>query len=177
MKRFLFLLLIAPVICFSQDVRKARWGMTKDSVRKVETAKPYPALNEADQLAFEGKVDGDDFVILYMFSSNKLKTVTLLYDEEHSSAETFYEQFLRISDKLDGKYGQHEDRTIWKSTLYKDDQERYGFAASYGHVRFIHSWKTDRTVITIVLHGDNFKCSLGLVYSDINNQEKKETEF
>jgi hypothetical protein len=177
MKYIFVLLLLTPAITFCQDVRKCRWGMTMDSVRKVETGKPYSAISVNNTLSYKVEIDGYHFTIAYYFDKGRLFQCVMLYDEKHSNTETFYDNFLRISKKLESKYGDYEDRTKWKSTLFKDDESKYGLAAADGEVVFIRVWETTSSLIFLTLHGDNFECSMGLVYKDVLHVDKDETGF
>lgn len=178
MKKILFLLLLLfSFVSYSQDVRKCRWGMSMDSVKKVETAKPIKVMDNPNSLSYSAAIDGYDFNIVYYFERNRLFKCLMHYTGVHSNAETYYENFLRIADKIDGKYGSHIDGTKWKDDLYKDDEKKYGFAASYGSVTFLYNWETVKASITLILTGDNFKCNMGVVYTDPTHEEKGDTEF
>src|SRR5689334_3161098 len=121
------LLLLFPVFAISQlntsskdyNVRKCKWGMSQLEVKATETLKPY--LEEKNKLYYKVEVDGYKFVLSYEFDSEKLNSATLIYDETHVDKQTFWHNFEKIGEKLDGKYGRHTDLTKWSDDRFKNN--------------------------------------------------------
>ena len=47
-------------------------------------------------------------------------------------------------------------------------------AVSIGHLVFVSAWETDRTQIYLLLKGENYKLSVGLVYTSKLHKELRD---
>ncbi len=156
------------------DVRKCKWGMTQAEVKAAESLAPY--MVEKNKLYYKVEVDSYKFILSYEFESEKLIRATLIYNETHINSQSYWNNFKRIAERMDGKYGEHTDLTKWSSDLFKQDERDYGFAVSNGDVSFHYAWYTDKTKISLIMSGEDYQVVLGVVYKD-SNHETKETEF
>jgi hypothetical protein len=176
--KLLLLLLLAPMLCAAQNekaFRNIKWGMTKAQV--IQSGKGKPTSQDGE-LMYDIAIDGYKFTLVYYFESNKLAKAVLLYSTDHSSSETYYESFLAIAGRMDTKYGSHSDLTVWKDDLYKSSPKKWGFACSAGHVKFAYSWSGfANSNVMIIMNGDNFKITLGVIYADAAHINKEETGF
>jgi hypothetical protein len=179
MKHLLIFLLFSASVNNQESPRAFRqttWGMSKAQVKSVETAKLIS--NSPTSLQYAVTVDGDSFVADYSFKDDKLIQCTLLYNEKHSSKELYMDKFNEIASTLDKKYGEHTDYTKWLETLYKDSPESWGLACSAGHVTFRYRWmEKSGSNIGIIMTGDNYKITLGILYFDAKHIDEEKTEF
>lgn len=163
---FLFLLIIFfSISVYSQDFRNVSFGMSMQEVKNRETDALY--AQEGNQLFFTTKIAGSSMIIIYEFWDNELARGTLIYDEKHANDNLYYEKFKEIKSLLSQKYGSSNDDVSWYDNLYKDDPSEIGFAISIGHVRFDSEWVANsKCNVKLILTGDNYKISLGVVFSN-----------
>lgn len=162
--------------CKSQDIRNCKWGMTKKQVLSIEKSKL--STNSKDYLSYDVNMDGDPYALIYNFKNDSLISGMFIFSPQQDiSPNTYYEYFLRISNKLKIKYGQLQDMTKWKNDLYKGDIQNYGNLVSIDHVDFEHVFMTEKTKIMLQLVGENYGCNLGIIYKNLNYSEEEKTEF
>ena len=82
-----------------------------------------------------------------------------------SNKNDYIADYKNLKEILAEKYGSPLfDREVWKNELYRDDYQDWGLAISVGHLVYATQWETDKTYISILLQGDNFKINLGIYY-------------
>lgn len=147
------------------DFRNVTWGMTMNEVKRSETL----SVQEEDDavLAYEETVAGLDAYLLYGFDDDgKLYNAYYSFVEKHSNDNLYISDYNNLVDKLTEKYGEpNYNRDVWLNTLFQDHPEDYGLAVSIGHLMYGAEWETPTTKISLVLSGDNYKCTLIIGYT------------
>lgn len=158
------------------DFRRARWGMTKEEVRRTESAQP---LDEGENyLAYWGTLGGKSVVYVFTFKGGRLYAGAYRLAEDHSNFNLYVDDFNDWKRLLQEKYGKPlYDRREWKggTSIYKDTPEDWGWAVALGHLRFEAAWKTERSWIAIVLAGDNYEAWVQIFYYDLNSLSSPST--
>ncbi len=85
------------------DFRAARWGMTKDEVKKAEPKKPKHETE--DSLIFEGKYRDMITYITYQFKDGKLYRAGVLYPEKLASDSLYLENYENLKQDATKAYG------------------------------------------------------------------------
>lgn len=161
-----------------KQIRNANWGWTKESVKKSETLKLISETK--NELMYSGTLGNKKFNILYDFTKNKLTQVCYIYSESHVNNNNYISTYDDLKNILIKKYDTTAtDQIIWKNNLYKDNEDDWGMACSAGHVTFKATWENSDTYVMLACIGENFKISLGIVYTSKNyltliNSEKDE---
>lgn len=151
------------------DFRKANWRMSKEQVKATEDKRPD--LEEDTKLLYKVKIGEDNFLCVYSFLKDKFYRSTYLFNETHTNKNDYIDDYERLKNILIKKYGKPTtDRAVWKNNLYKDDKQDLGTAISIGHLEYRTLWMklVDRDIIeiTLLLTGDNYKISLGILYKN-----------
>ena len=105
---FVFLIvfcIIFPSLSFSNDnnsydVRKVRWGMSKENV--INSEKPRTiSFQDETTLIFEDVIFSNKCRILYVFEKNKLHSVAYLFNNflSYQSKESFFDDIKKIISK------------------------------------------------------------------------------
>lgn len=157
--------------------RKTTWGMSPLEVKNTEVLDIYQENEE--MLVYKDKIINLSCYIFYIFADNKLVRSKYSIIEEHSNENFYISDYRTIYDILIKKYGEplSEDE-IWLNDLYKDDVQRWGFAISLGHLRYISRWENNNTDITLALYGDNYDILFAVEYKSrrYNNLEEEAKE-
>jgi hypothetical protein len=160
------------------DFRNTKWGMSREAVKKLETAKS--SISDEDILAFEDTVQGMKCDVVYFFVEDKLVRARYVMEEEHTNKNDYISDYKAIYDSLSKKYGKPKiDRTVWKDDHYKDDPKDWGMAVAVGHLVYYATWTSEHgTMITNTLSGDNFKFQHiveyeGVEYSKLEREAKE----
>lgn len=149
------------------DFRKANWRMSKEQVKATEDKRPD--LEDDTKLVYKVKIGEDNFLCIYSFLKDKFYRSTYLFNETHTNKNLYINDYERLKKILIKKYGKPTtDRAVWKNDLYKDDKQDWGTAISIGHLEYRTLWMKlvdhDIIEITLLLTGDNYKISLGILY-------------
>ena len=132
-------------------------------------------------LLYKGKIANLECQIIYQFIEDTLYNGIYLIKEKHVNNNDYISDFKNLKNLLTEKYGKPEiDKMVWKGNLYKDDVANYGMAVISGELIYVATWKTESTNIRLMLYGDNFTPSLGVMYESekyknlVKKNEKQE---
>ena len=185
----LFLLVSSDLISQEKiqknDFRNSRWGMKKDKVLSTEKNKPTEAA--AVGLFFvtihTGEIAGLKAQYLYYFLDDVLVRGGYTFREKHYNKNKYIDDYNNLKEILTRKYGSPTtSNTRWYKDHYKDRPQYHGRAVSMGELVFVSNWETDRTLIFLILTGDNFNISMVLQYNSklykelIDKAEEKSQE-
>ena len=158
-------------LSIASEFRESEWGMSKEQVMQFEKTDAIFAGD--DTLTFKGKIANSSVHIIYEFKSNKLTSGTYRFIENRVNSNVYIQDYLRINQFLDIKYGKPESREeIWYNDLYKDKKGYHGLALLTGHLKRTSSWEKEITIIVHVLSGDNYKIDHSIVYYDKSHKDK-----
>jgi hypothetical protein len=160
----LLLLVSSAAVAQDYDFRRARWGMSKAEVKASEA--PNVADESAKRLYYETAVLGKNVVVVYAFVEKKLVRAGYLLREKHSNRNDYINDFNEFKAVLSQKYGDPiRDETVWRTDLYRNDPQHWGFAVSLGHLVYRAEWRTPATTIRSALLGNNYKVTYGVNYA------------
>ena len=146
------------------DFRKVTWGMSIDQVKGAE--QDAPAAEQGGYIGYDTTISGLSCALMYYFTTGRLTRAVYLVTASHSNKNDYIRDFDNLKELLTKKYGvPSSDDSIWKKSLFKDDREEWGTAVSIGHLVYIAFWETERTDISIILSGDNYKITLAMLYT------------
>ena len=145
------------------DFRKAKWGMTKEQVKKIEQVKP--TYEKGNVLGYKDKVLGLSFLVGYIFDENgKLKSGSYILEKRLDELDYYVKAYKKLKKFLTKKYGTpYKEKVTWKNTRFKGKYAE-GFAVFHGHLEYISAWETEGMHMGLTLKGGNFKSDLHLFY-------------
>ena len=153
--------------CLASDFRDAEWGMSKEQVKLSE--KTFPLYSNNESITFRGKVANRPVDIIYVFKDNKLTSGIYKFTTNNVNNNVYINDYNRISESLDLKYGQPEKRNVlWINELYKEKKGYHGNAISMGHLIFESYWNEENTLILHKLSGNNSMIDHSISYFDKN---------
>ena len=156
------------------DFRGTSWGMTTAQVLDSENDAPIDSTTET--LTYLVEVADLDAYALYYFIDDTLVTAGYLFAEGYSNDNMFIKDFEKVKNILLRKYGEpSEDLLHWSGgDLYKNYEERYGFAIKAGYLTMRAIWQIERTTIALVLYGDDYEILHVVMYESIAHTDLKE---
>jgi hypothetical protein len=158
MKTFLILLVLVASVATAQDVRKMKWGMTKEQVKQAEGQQEYEtgkADNGHDLISFKTRIAGLDCLVACYFVTNKLYAIQYVFSEYHTTGDGYKEDYINVSTILDQKYGELPLEAVWTNETYKSDYEKWGLAIKLGHLTYDSFRENERTACEHVLKGSD----------------------
>lgn len=151
----------------ASNFRSVKWYMTKEDVRKVETAKLKKAGN--DTLEYELEMFGYLTQLFYIFSDNQLMQIRCNISQPHSNPNRYFRDYQNLKNYLIPIHGSPTEEVFdWTNEIYKEDESRWGFAASIGFLTCTTEWVSGNTQIEFILSGRNHSISTTLEYSAIH---------
>jgi hypothetical protein len=150
------------------DFRKVVWGMSPSEVKAREVQKPVFEKDQGSKriVAYSDRIVGLECAVYYIFIGEQLVRTKYLVLEDHSNKSEYLLDFTALEKALTEKYGKPtKQETLWKNELFRTEPHQWGLAVSAGHLMKYSSWETARTVISIIIKGDNYKVSLEVEYS------------
>lgn len=154
---------------FENDFRGARWGMSREQVKKTEESpvvfEGWSDTDDATILYYKEKVFGFATFITYLFKDEKL--VHARYSFEPGDGDDYLSDFESIIEALIEKYDEPINVVMeWSDSTYIEDEENWITALRLGHLRRSGTWETKRTVIQLLLYGENNTIIMQIDYTD-----------
>ncbi len=103
--------------------REARWGMTKDEIRRIEGNPDFLERNDAlEIMEFRRKVNEKDCLIQFIFVEGKLTKGKYTFFWEQSDKDGCLEHFNKIKTQITESHGQPDfDDTISNTSSFSSD--------------------------------------------------------
>lgn len=159
----------------SFDMRTVRWGMSKLQVLKAETGNK-PNHNTAQYLQYSTKTGKYPAGLTYRFNGNELVRATYMLAQEHSEPQLYIDDLTDIAAILTKKYGEPSVNYEWKNPMFKEQPGKWGLAVASGHLAISYVWQTPRTVIGMLMNGDNYTIHQHIHYlSKLHPQQADES--
>jgi hypothetical protein len=145
------------------DFRHTTWGMSQEQVIAAE--KTEPAKETENTLAYPIKIQGKNYLLMYLFVNDKLaKSAYTLLDNFTNKADYMVE-YEKIKNLLVKLYGTPaDDGKNWKDDTYRDNPERWAMAIAKGELEYRAEWQTDKTAISSNIYGNNYDINLIIAY-------------
>lgn len=187
MKRMLVLLVVMlflPVVALADeqcDFRDVKWGMSIEDVKKAEKAEKFK--EDENNLAYSVNILGEDALLLYAFSDNKLcRARYALLKHFTNQNNKYHESFIPLVESLQEKYGKPKKHNkIWRNSLFKGDKDAIGVAIATGGYSEYVFWVNEKTDIVAYITGENHDIDCGVEYSskefmkiERNNKKKRD---
>lgn len=164
-------------LCDEVTFRNMEWGTSIEEVKSLETAE---LVNEGEgMLMYKATVGGLDTIIGYAFTEDQLWKGMYLFQEEHSNNNLFLDDFEKIKNILEKKYGTPtSEGDIWRDYTYRDTPDKYGLAICVGDLEMYAEWEKEDVTIQLMLSGDNYKISHSVAYfnEELQNIKIEKTE-
>lgn len=162
------LMIIASANMYSQDFRGLEWGMSQESVQKIESLQPVKRLEANSNnfiLIYDDRILGDPIKVVYQFLYNSLECIK--YDFQPSSVFSEpYTYMNRYLESLIKKYGPPLE-TNWNSSdpdakryveMAQDKDTELSMMIFDGTIQTITSrWETKSTNILLSVYGSKTK--------------------
>ena len=85
------------------DFRNVNWGMSKEQVKKLETA--VFISNEKTYIMYSTTVNGFDCILMYIFTEdNKLSGARYSFEQKHTNNNSFIDDYTSLKSLLTTKY-------------------------------------------------------------------------
>jgi hypothetical protein len=148
----------------SFDVRKARWGMSREEVKKSENLQLI--TDRKDLVEYKFMLLGIKSRIQYKFLDNKLSAAEYVIEQDDVNPSRFYEDFKALKGFLRQLYNAPvSDEKIWTNDIYKADEKNWGFAISLGFLTNKTSWQSAATKIFLTQTGGNHMINTSIQYA------------
>ena len=151
--------------------RGYEWGTAKPEIVESETNPNM--IEDYDYTLIDGSfrvqvsLAGFDAIAVFMFDDIGLNSGAYFLTEEHSNPQEYYNDFLKLKEKYENKYGKPGDGgPTWTGTSnYKNNENSYGEAISQGYLSFDYHWYAkDNSVISMRISGDNGEVKTAIAY-------------
>ena len=162
MKRLLFIA-TSLILCYSisaQDFRKASWGDSKATVEASESVDEWEEYSDGiyEVMVFETLIVGINAYVGFMFVDNKLVRTAYIFNENHMLNNNLYiDEFNRVDELLQSKYGKGDKEEIWKNDVFKNDASFHGNAIEMGYYEIFGYWEIPgkTTIVHFLKAGEN----------------------
>jgi hypothetical protein len=156
---------------FKEGYKNAKWGMSKEQVKK---SFPDMTFKEEGELClFLSEIAEEDVIIFFSFLNDKLYKVIVSFDIKTMNKKNYIQKYNKFQGLLIKKYGEPK-RNVRRgsSNEYIDDAT----AISMGEGTYFTTWALPETNISLILGGDNFDLKLVIYYSCRKLEQEKEKE-
>ena len=145
------------------DVRKARWGMTREEVKKSENLQLLS--DRKDLVEYKFMLLGIKSRIQYKFQDNRLASAEYVIEQDDVNPSRFYDDFKALKGFLRQLYNTPvSDEKVWTNDIYKADEKNWGFAISLGFLTCKTSWQNATTKIFLTQTGGNHMINTAIQY-------------
>ncbi len=145
------------------DVRKAKWGMSRDEVKKTE--KLQLLSDKKDMVEYKFTLLGLNCKIQYKFSENKLTSAEYVIEQDDVNPSRFYEDYKALKSFLRQMYNAPvTDEKNWTNDIYKAEEKNWGFAISLGFLTCKTTWQSPTTRIFLTQNGGNHMINTSIQY-------------
>lgn len=146
------------------DFKKADWGMTMAQVKASEPKKP--AAETPNSLTYKSAIARMFAYTTYQFKDGKLYRAGFIFAEKRDTDNKFIEDYETLKGYLIQANGSpviDEEKQINPNAVIDPDNK--GAAACRGDIIYGAQWNIPRSVIRLVLRGEDSKCLLTVVYT------------
>jgi hypothetical protein len=169
----LLLALVFSLLSYSQeqfDFRLTNWGMSKEQVKKTETATFIG--DENNLLSYKGTLAGYECTIEYFFTNNILARTRYIIMESRTNTKNYVTDYNSFKELLTKKYGQpKKDKKIGNSEYEMD----LGYAILNGNLTYYSNWENENTLIFLgFFNVSNSNVAIGIEYSSKKYKELEE---
>ena len=147
------LLLIFTIEAFGYDFRNVNWGMPKEEVKMNEEADLFS--EKEDYLYYTVNLNNYFFLLEYLFQDNRLVRSKYVLLDTFVIKNKYIDILEEFKEDIISNYGNlFDEEMIWKNDLCKDAPNKYGTAVMLDYLSYYYKWKTNETLIWLLLTGD-----------------------
>lgn len=163
----LTLLLTNVLYVASQDFRSCKWGDSKAQILASENTNPSEITDSGVHYSNKSLLSRPcDYS--YSFKDGKLYAGIYIINSVYINSNNYISEYEKLKESIITKYGKpYTDELEWNNDRYKNNPDHYGLAVSLGYLKYKSTWRTDRTIIVLMLTGENFKLYNTISYFDI----------
>lgn len=146
------------------DFRKAFWGMTKSDVKYSEV---IPPNSEGENyVTYKERVMGLEAIVGFHFNDGQLVQAGYAFRESFEDEADYIKSYQKVKETLALIYGQPEvDEDLGEKMSICDKQScTCDHSDNKDTIMFISEWLTERTIIRLILMGDNNGCDFGVLH-------------
>jgi len=155
------------------DFRSTLWGMTKEEVKCSERI--HPESEGTSHIVYKDRVLELDTIVGYHFIDDSLVEAGYAFRESYMDEGLYVKQYIKIKDFLSNTYGSPTlDEDINAACCYGSEDS----SGDYDSLMFLTEWLTGRSIIRMILMGDEDGCEFGVLHRSrghihvIENTEK-----
>jgi hypothetical protein len=168
----MLLLITSAVIAQTSAFRNTTWGMDRAQVIASEEMPPSQIAERGGEtvLRYEAAhLGGLECRIVYILAQDKLVRAKYVFQREHDEKNDFLADFASVDAFLTGTLDQPTaERVLWSNKSFKADPQHYGEAVASGQLLYSTQWKTNATVVTHALSGENGTITHEIEYVSVN---------
>lgn len=162
----LLLCIAAPSVTKADefDVRRVRWGMSIDEVKKTEQNEPVAEKTGATHIVgYEDEIAGIKTLVGYFFENGKLFEVRYKLYRDSFPDEMLSQNYRHVKALLSEKYGKSTE--VYKQNRIVNLNRFSAYDIENGTVQFIDKWETKRTLILLGLLSVDGEASFEIKYT------------
>jgi len=145
------------------DFRKAKWGMSKEEVKKTEETEPI--IEKENIIDYSIIFFGMQAQVGYTFKDDELIRAGFFFFSNLDTKNDYIEKYNSLKEELTKVHGKPViDTEQQKDTSQTIDPENKGEAVCSGEMLYAAQWDLPRTDIQLVLRGENSECALTILY-------------
>ena len=148
---------------YDVNYRDSKWFDNKETVKKSQSTEP--SVDREDAIAYQVKLNNDDFLALYYFNQDRLYQGVYVLEEDYVNENNFYTKYKEIQKILTSKYGEPKNVTKHRSKDLFDGANEIGMAIQTGGYSEYTLWETKKSTITLIIEGENFDSKLTIRYN------------
>ncbi|MCH2229845.1 MAG: hypothetical protein MK105_05835 [Crocinitomicaceae bacterium] len=159
---------------YETNYRKSVWGDSKETV--LETEEKEPVLSKNNSLAYQVRLNNDDFLAFFYFHNDRLHQGVYSFEGEFVNENNFYSKYLELKRILTKKYGEPKEVKQHRSGELYDGASEIGMAIQTGEYTELTSWETINSTIKLIISGENFDSKITIRYNTKDLELSKEVE-
>ncbi len=145
------------------DFRRARWGMTKEEVKKTERKKPEHETE--DSITYSGKYGKLLTAYSYKFIDGKLQRAGVLHTEKLANDSMYLENYENLKKDITEEYGPpalDEEKPLKPGLVI--DPDKKAEAVCGGDLMLSSAWDIPGSLVVLMIRAEDKKCLVSLVY-------------
>lgn len=116
-------------------------------------------------------------MLVYSFDNDICFRAEYFFHNVYSDPNENIKDYEKFNRALNSKYGStYREDLIWTNENFKlDNPDEYAEAVEVGLLGMYCEWRTDRTKLSNLLFGENYKCYMIIRYESLNPIEVEST--
>lgn len=150
-------------LAHGNDLRGHSWG---DPIAEVQATETMDfEVEVGHMLYYKGSVANLPTTLVYQFTEGRLTRANYVFKATHYIPATYIDDFDRVQEILVRNYGEPNAQGVRYHLPAQDVFPELSYAIIRGELELYSEWHTDRTSITHVLSGEDFRALHGVIYA------------